>query len=93
MNLKALLSNRKSRERVKRLILKGRIVISMTKILKMIEEIEIATKNKKKGIDKSCGRLRKNVSKEFIMILEETKDEEDISGDDSDDEVVNVELA
>ena len=90
-NLKALLNNRKSREGAKRLILKGRIIISTTEILKLIEKAETATKNKKKGTDRSCGRSRKNASKDPMMILEETKkDEEDIFENDSDDgEVVN----
>ena len=57
----------------------------------MIEKIEIVIKNKKE-IDKLYEILRKNISK-FIMILEETKNEKNISEDDSDnEEVVNVEL-
>ena len=59
--------------------------------MKLIEDAETEIKNKKKGTGRPCGMSRKNVSKESIVILEEAKDEEGISGDDSDDgEVVNV---
>ena len=84
-NLKALINNRKSREGAKRVILKGRIVISMSEVLKLFKNAEIATKTKKKETGRPCGRPRKNVSKEPIVILKETKDEEETSEDCSDD--------
>ena len=81
-----MLNNRKLREDAKRLILKRKIVISIKEILKLIEETEVAMKNKKKIIDKSYERPRKIVSKETIMILEENKKEKKISENNNDDE-------
>ena len=81
-NLKALMNKRKSRQGGKRLILKGKIVISTSEVLKLIEEAEAATKNKKMGTGKPRGRPS---SKKPIVILEEAKDDEDTSGDDGDD--------
>src|SRR5947207_15700013 len=51
-NVKILLNDRKTRKTGKRLILKGRIIISMNKVLILFEEIEVITQNKKKKIDK-----------------------------------------
>ena len=85
-NLKTLLNNRKLREGAKRLILKGKIVISTKEILKLIEEAEAATKNKKKTTGRPRGRPRKIVPEETIVILEEDKNEKETSEDDSDDE-------
>ncbi len=85
-NLKTLLNNRKLREGAKRLILKGKIVISTKEILKLIEEAEAAMKNKKKTTGRPCGRPRKIVPEETIVILEEDKNEKETSEDDSDDE-------
>jgi len=87
-DLKALINNRKSREGAKRVILKGRIVISTSEVVKLFHEAETETKNKKKGTGRPRGRPRKNVSKEPIVILEEAKeakDEEETSEDCSDD--------
>ena len=56
-NLKALMNKRKSRQGGKRLILKGKIVISTSEVLKLIEEAETATRNKKKGTGRLCGRM------------------------------------
>ena len=81
-NMKALISKRKLREGGKRLILKGKIVISTAEILKLIEEAEAATKNKKMRTGKPRGRPS---SKKPIVILEEAKDDEETSGDDGDD--------
>ena len=86
INFKTLLNNRKLQEDIKRLILKRKIVISIKEILKLIEETEVAMKNKKKIIDKSYERPRKIVSKETIMILEENKKEKKISENNNDDE-------
>ena len=86
INLKTLLNNRKLREGTKRLILKRKIVISTNEILKLIEETEVAMKNKKKTIVRSHGRSRKIVSEEIIMILEENKNEKKISENDNNDE-------
>jgi predicted RNA-binding protein with PIN domain len=74
------------------LILKEKIIISISEILKLIEKIEIAIKNKKKRIDKSCDRLRKNVSKEIIVILEEIKNQNKISEDDNNDDNNNINI-
>ena len=57
--------------------MKERIVISTNEVLILFEETKIATQNKKKKIDKSCERSRKNVVIEFIMILEEIENEND----------------
>ena len=85
-NVKTLLNDRKTRKTGKRLILKGRIVISTNKVLTLFEKIEVVTQNKKKKIDRSHGRLRKNVVMESIVILEEVEDEERVSEDDDDEE-------
>ena len=53
--------------------------------MKLIEEAETATRNKKKGTGRPHGRPRKNVSNEPIVILEEPKDQEETSEDDGDD--------
>ena len=82
INLKELINKRKSRQESKRLILKGTIVISTSKILKLIEEAEAATKNKKKGISKLCGKL---YLKKLIVILKEAKDNKETSSIDVDD--------
>jgi len=66
--------------------LKERIVISTNEVLTLFEETEAATQNKKKKTDRSCGRPRKNVVIELIVILEEVEDENEVSEDDSDDE-------
>ena len=84
-NIKALISERKSREGGKRLILRGKIVISTAEVLKLIEEAEAATKNKKKGTGRPCGRPRKDASKEPIVVLEEAKSDGETSEDDGDD--------
>src|SRR5947207_11408521 len=81
-NVKTLLNDRKTQKIGKRLILKERIVISTNKVLTLFEKIEAITQNKKKKIDRSCGRSRKNVVIESIVILEEVEDEERVSGDD-----------
>ena len=82
-NLNALLSNRKSREGAKRVILKGRVVISTTEVLTLFEEAEATTENnKKKGTGRPRGRLRKNALKEPLVTLEEAKDEDEIFEDD-----------
>ena len=67
------------------MILKGKIVISTTEVLKLFEEVETVSKNKKKGTGRPRGRPRKGVSKETIVILEEAKDYEETSEDDNDD--------
>src|SRR5947207_7437924 len=85
-NVRTLLNDRKTRKIGKRLVLKGRIVISTNKVLTLFEKIEAATQNKKKKIGKSCGRSRKNVVIESIVISEEVEDEERVSGDDDDEE-------
>ena len=85
-NVKTLLNNRKTRKTGKRLILKGRIVISMNEVLTLFEEAEATTQNKKKKTGRSHGRPRKNVVIEPIVILEEVEDEDEVSEDDSDDE-------
>ena len=85
-NVKTLLNDRKARKTGKRLILKGRIVISTNEVLGLFEDAEAVTQNKKKKIDRSRGRLRKNVVIESIVILEEVEDEEEIFEDDSDEE-------
>src|SRR5436190_22252534 len=59
-NIKTLLNDRKTRKTGKRLILKGRIVISTNEVLTLFEEAEAATQNKKKT-GRPCGRPRKNV--------------------------------
>jgi len=82
---KALLSKRKCREGGKRVILKGKIVISTTEVLKLFEEAETVSKNKKKGTGRPRGRPRKHASKETIVILEEAKKDDDASGDDGDE--------
>ena len=79
------MSNRKSQEGGKQLILKRRIIVSTSEVLKLIEEAEAVTKNKKKGTGRPCGRPRKSVSKETIVILEEAKDQEETSEDDGND--------
>ena len=85
-NVKTLLNDRKTRKTGKRLILKGRIVISTNEVLTLFEEAEAATQNKKKKTGRSRGRPRKNVVIEPIVILEEVEDEEEVSEDDSDEE-------
>ena len=85
-NVKTLLNDRKTRKTGKRLILKERIIISMNEILILFEKTEVITQNKKKKIDKSYGRSRKNVVIESIVILEEVEDEERVSEDDDDEE-------
>ena len=84
-NVRTLLNDRKTRKIGKRPVLKGRIVISTNKVLTLFEKIEAATQNKKK-IGKSCGRSRKNVVIESIVISEEVENEERVSGDDDDEE-------
>ena len=83
-NVKTLLNDKKTRKTGKRLILKGRIVISMNKVLILFEEIEVITQNKKKKIDKLYEKSRKNVIIEFIMILKEIENENEIFEDDND---------
>ena len=85
-NVKTLLNDRKTRKTGKRLILKGRIIISTNEVLTLFEETKAATQNKKKKTDRPCERLRKNVVIELIVILEEVEDENEVSEDDSDDE-------
>ena len=85
-NVKTLLNDRKTRKTGKRLILKGRIVISTNEVLTLFEETEVATQNKKKKTDRPHERPRKNVVIELIVILEEVEDENEVSEDDSDDE-------
>jgi hypothetical protein len=85
-NIKILLNDRKARKIGKRLILKGRIVISTNEVLDLFEDAKAAIQNKKKKTDRPRGRSRKNVVIESIMILEEIEDEEEISEDDSDEE-------
>ena len=58
----------------------------MKKILKLIEEIKVIMKNKKKIIDKLYERSRKNVIIESIMILEEVENENEVFEDDNDNE-------
>ena len=67
------------------MILKGKIVISMTEVLKLFEGAETVSKNKKKGTGRPRGRPRKHASKETIVILEEAKKDDDASGDDGDE--------
>ena len=69
------------------MILKGKIVISTEEILKLIEEAEVATQNKKKKTGRPRGRPRKNAVIESIVILEEVEDEGETSEDDVDEEV------
>ena len=85
-NVKILLNDRKTRKTGKRLILKERIVINTNEILNLFEDMEVVIQNKKKKIDRSYERSRKNVVIESIMILEEVEDEEEISEDDNDEE-------
>src|SRR5437762_11382598 len=85
-NVKTLLNNRKTRKTGKRLILKGRIVISMNEVLKLFEEAEAITQNKKKKTGRPYGRPRKNAVIEPIVILEEVKDGGETSEDDIDEE-------
>ena len=81
-NIKTLLNDRKTRKIEKKLVLKERIVISMNKVLILFEKIEVVIQNKKKKLDKSYERSRKNVVIEFIMISEEVENEERIFEDD-----------
>src|SRR5947207_2822319 len=67
-NVKTLLNDRKTRKTGKRLILKGRIVISTNEVLTLFEETEVTIQNKKK-IGRSHEKPRKNVVIESIMIL------------------------
>ena len=85
-NVRTLLNDRKTRKIGKRLVLKGRIVISTNEVLTLFEETKVVIQNKKKKTDKSCERSRKNVVIELIVILEEVEDENEVSEDDSDDE-------
>ena len=57
----------------------------MNKTLTLFE-IKVITQNKKKKIDRSYEKSRKNVVIELIVILEEVEDENEVSEDDSDDE-------
>ena len=80
-----MLGARKAREKGKRLVLKGKIVISTEEILKAIEEAEEATaaKKQKKTTGRPWGRPRKNAPIAPIVTLEEAADEEgsDCGGD------------
>ena len=50
--------------------MKRKIIININEILILFEEIEVITQNKKKKIDKSYKKSRKNVVIKLIMILE-----------------------
>jgi hypothetical protein len=79
-----LLGARKARGGGKRLVLKGKIVISTEEILKWIQEAEAATEAKGKKSGKPRERPRKNpvVPTVLVVILEERKeDEEDEESD------------
>ena len=67
---KAMLGARKAREGGKRLVLKGKIIVSTDEILKAIEEAETATKNKQKKTGRPWGRPRKNASVAPVVTLE-----------------------
>jgi hypothetical protein len=83
---KDILGARKARQGGKRLVLKGKIVVSTEEILKLIEEAEAATQNKRKKTGRPRGRPRKNTSVVPVVTLEEagSGDEE---GSQSEDEV------
>jgi len=61
-------------------ILKGKIVVSTSEVLKLIEEAEVATK---KETGRPRGRPRKCAFKGPVVILEEAKNEEETPDDDS----------
>ena len=84
-NIKILLNDRKTWKIEKRLILKERIIININEILILFEETKIITQNKKKKMDKLYEKSRKNIVIEFIMILEEVENENEISEDNNDD--------
>jgi hypothetical protein len=81
---KDILGARKTREGGKRLVLKGKILISTTEILKAIEEAEEATKNKKKTTGKPRGRPRK-ITVAPIVIVEEAEEDGELSDIDPND--------
>jgi len=74
---KDVLGSRKVRQGGKRLVLKGKIIISTEEILKLIEEAEAVTQNKRKTTGRPRGRPRKNAPIVPIVTLEEAE-----SGDD-----------
>jgi regulator of replication initiation timing len=79
---KDVLGSRKVRESGKRLVLKGKIIITTEEILKAIEETEAATQNKRKKTDKPRGRPRKNAAVVPVVTLEEAPgDEEGLQSD------------
>jgi hypothetical protein len=65
-------------------VLKGKIVITTKEILKLIEAAEARIQNKKKKIDRSYEKPRKNTAMKSIIILKENKNEEEISEDNND---------
>jgi hypothetical protein len=78
-----LLGARKARGGGKRLVLKGKIVVSTEEILKLIQEAEAATEAKGKKSGKPRGWPRKNPVVP-VVTLEECKDDEEASESDPD---------
>jgi hypothetical protein len=78
---KDMLGSRKAQASGKRLVLKGKIVITIGEILKAMQEAEEATWQKKQNkTGRTRGRPRKN-AQAVIVSLEKSGDEEDGSED------------
>ena len=57
----------------------------MNEVLTLFEKIKVVTQNKKKKTDRSYERSRKNIVIEFIMILKEDENENEIFENDNND--------
>ena len=80
-----MLGSRKARGRGKRLVLRGKIVVSTEEIIKAVEECESATQNKQKTTGRPRGRPRKDVQVEQIVALEKAADDRETSESGGDD--------
>jgi hypothetical protein len=82
---KDMLGSRKARGRGKRLVLKGKIIVSTEELLNAVDKCEAVTQNKEKKTGRPQGRPRKNAPVEPVVALEETTYDEGEEGSGGDD--------